>query len=75
MVLSEIHKVLCLIARKRCLLKKLVTDHFGLTSKVLFQDVITLSGTYVHDLLTTGPPRVVQDFLDTLRRIFPLLLT
>ena len=69
-VLSEIHKSLCLLVKKRCLLKRPTTDQFGLTSKALPQDVTAMSGIYVDDFLTTGPPKLVQDFMDTLRRLW-----
>ena len=39
-LLSEIHKSLCLITKKSSLLKKPSTDRFGLTSKVLPRDVV-----------------------------------
>ena len=43
---------------------------FGLTSKVLPRDVVALSGIYVDDFLTTGPPRVVHDFMTHLRKLW-----
>ena len=70
MVLSEIRKSLCLLVKKSCLLKRPKTDQFGLTSKALPQDVTAMSGIYVDDFLTTGPPILVQDFMDTLRRLW-----
>ena len=69
-VLSQTHKSLCLLAKKRCLLKTPVTDQRGLTPKVLLLDVIALSGVHVDDFLTTGPPPLAQDFTDTLRRLW-----
>ena len=57
-----------LLVKKRCLLKWPTTDQFGLTSKALPQDVTAMSGIYIDDFLTTGPPKLVQDFTDTLRR-------
>ena len=69
-LLSEIHKSLCLIAKQSSLLKKPSTDRFGLTSKVLPRDVVALSGIYVDDFLTTGPPRVVHDFMTHLRKLW-----
>ena len=69
-LLSEIHKSLCLLVKRRALLKRPRTDRFGLTSKVLPEDVIGLSGIYVDDFLTVGPPRLVQDFIDALRRLW-----
>ena len=69
-LLSEIHKSLCLITRKSALLKKPSTDKFGLTSKVLPSDVVALSGIYVNDFLTTDPPRVVRDFMTHLRKLW-----
>ena len=68
-LLSEIHKSLCLITRKSSLLKKPSTDKFGLTSKVLPHEVVALSGIYVNDFLTTGPPRVAHDFTTHLRKL------
>ena len=56
-LLSEIRKSLCLLVKQRALLKRPRTDRFGLTSKVLPEDVIGLSGIYVDDFLTVGPPR------------------
>ena len=62
-LLSEIHKSLCLITKKSALLKrKPSTDKFGLISKVLPDDVVALSGI-VDDFLPVGPPQVVHDFL------------
>ena len=69
-LLSEVHKSLCLLVKQRSLLKKPVTDQFGLTSKVLPRDVLALSGIYVDDFLTVGPPQLVHDFLTALRKLW-----
>ena len=69
-LLSEIHKSLCLLVKRRALLKSPQTDEFGLTSKVLPKDVLGLSGIYVDDFLSVGPPRLVHDFMDALRRLW-----
>ena len=69
-LLSEIHKSLCLLVKRRALLKSPQTDEFGLTSKVLPKDVLGLSGIYVDDFLSVGPPRLVRDFIDALRRLW-----
>ena len=69
-LLSEVHKSLCLLVKQRSLLKKPVADQFGLTSKVLPRDVIAMSGIYVDDSLTVGPPQLVHDFLTALRKLW-----
>ena len=69
-LLSEIHKSLCLLVKRRALLKSPQTDEFGLTSKVLPKDVLGLSGIYVDDFLSVGPPRLVHDVMDALRRLW-----
>ena len=38
------------------------TDHLGLTCRVPPEEVIAMSGIYVDDFLTAGPPPVVQVF-------------
>ena len=52
------------------MLKRPQTDEFGLTSKVLPKDVLGLSGIYVDDFVSVGPPRLVHDFIDALRRLW-----
>ena len=67
-LLSQIHKSLCLIVRQKSLLDHPSTDYLGLTARVQPSDVIALSGIYLDDFLTAGPQPVIQSFLDTLRR-------
>ena len=66
-ILSEIHTSLCLIVKTKNLLKKLETTSFGLTPKVRAEHVVAMSGIYVDDCLTFGPPGVVDAFMTTLR--------
>ena len=67
-ILSQVHKSLCLIVKRQSLQDHFpTTDSFGLTSRALpDQVVVALSGIYVDDFLTAGPPQVVQSFLAAL---------
>ena len=66
-LLSQIHRSLCLIVRQRSLHDHVpFTDHLGLTSRVPPEEVIAMSGIYVDDFLTAGPSPVVRSFLATL---------
>ena len=70
-LLSQIHRSLCLIVRQRSLQNHSPsTDHFSLTSRVPPQEVITMSGIYVDDFLTAGPSLVIRSFLTTLRKMW-----
>ena len=69
-ILSEIHKSLCLIVKTKNLLKKLETTSFGLTPKVKAEHVVAMSGIYVDDYLAVGPPGVVDAFTRTLRKLW-----
>ena len=44
------------------------TDHLGLTNQVPPHEVVAMSGIYVDDYLTVGPPSVVESFMLTLRK-------
>ena len=68
MILSQTHKSLCLLVKTKSLLKNLPTDQFGLTNSVLPEHVEALSGIYVDDYLTAGPPKLVGAFMNTLRK-------
>ena len=57
-ILSQIHKSLCLLVKTRSLLKNPSTDQFGLTNLVLPEHVEAMSGIYVDDYLTAGPPHL-----------------
>ena len=67
-LLSQIHRSLCLIVRKASLLDQPLVDHLGLTTTVLPEDIVAISGIYVGDFLTAGPKIVVHSYLATLRR-------
>ena len=68
-ILSQVHKSLCLIAKQQSSQDHLsTTDSFGLTSRVLPHQVVGLSGIYVDDFLAGGPPLVVHSFLASLRK-------
>ena len=69
-LLSEVHKSLCLIVKEASLFRHPTTDHLGLTARVSPTDVVALSGIYVDDFLTTGPQHVVEAFLNTLRKMW-----
>ena len=70
-LLSQIHRSLCLIVRQRSLQNHTPsTDHLGLTCRVPPEEVIAMSGIYVDDFLTAGPPSVVHSFLATLRKMW-----
>ena len=70
-LLSQIHRSLCLIVRQWSLHDHVpLTDHLGLTSRVPPQEVIAMSGIYVDDFLTAGPSPVVRFFLATLRKMW-----
>ena len=69
-LLSEVHKSLCLIVKEASLIRHPTTDHLGLTARVSPTDVVALSGIYVDDFLTTGPRHVVEAFLNTLRKMW-----
>ena len=70
-ILSQVHKSLCLIVKQQSLQDHSPTiDAFGLTSRVLPHQVVALSGIYVDDFLTAGPPLVVQSFLGALRKMW-----
>ena len=70
-LLSQIHRSLCLIVRQRSLQNHTPsTDHLGLTCRTLPQEVVAMSGTYVDDFLTAGPSPVVRSFLATLRKMW-----
>ena len=68
MILSQIHKSLCLLVKTKSLLKNPSTDQFGLTNLVLSEHVEAMSGIYVDDYLTAGPPKLVEAFMTTLRK-------
>ena len=69
-ILSQIHKSLCLLVKTKSLLKSPSTDRFGLTNLVLPEHVEALSGIYVDDYLTSGPPKLVEAFMTTLRKLW-----
>ena len=69
-ILSEIHESLCLVVKTRNLHKRAETTEFGLTPKVKAEHVIAMSGIYVDDDLTVGPPGVVDAFMTTLRKLW-----
>ena len=69
-ILPEIHKSLCLIVKTKDLLKKTDTTSFGLTPKVDAENATAMSGIYVDDYLTVGPPKVVDAFMTTLRKLW-----
>ena len=70
-ILSQVHKSLCLIVKQQSLQDHSpTTDAFGLTSRVLPDQVVALSGIYVDDFLTAGPPQVVRSFLAALRKMW-----
>ena len=70
-ILSQVHKSLCLIVKQQSLQDHSpTTDAFGLTSRVLPDQVVALSGIYVDDFLTAGPPLVVHSFLASLRKMW-----
>ena len=51
-------------------MKKLETTSFGLTPRVRAEHVVAMSGIYVDDYLTVGPPEVVDAFMTTLRKLW-----
>ena len=59
-ILSQIHKSLCLIVKTSSLLDKPSTSHLGFTNQVRPQEVVAMSGNYVDDYLTVGPPLIVE---------------
>ena len=63
-ILSQIQKSLCLIQENP------PTDHLGLTNRVKPHEVVAMSGVYVDDYLTAGPPSIVDSFMKTLRRLW-----
>ena len=70
-LLSQIHRSLCLIARQRSLQNHTPsTDHLGLTCRVPPNEVVAMSGIYVDDFLTAGPSPVVRSFLAILRKMW-----
>ena len=69
-ILSQIHKSLCLIVKTSSLKDDPPTDHLGLTTGVKPSEVIAMSGIYVDDYLTAGPPSIVDFFMKTLRRLW-----
>ena len=69
-LISQIHKSLCLIVKTSSLLSDPFTDHLGLTNKVPSHEVVAMSGTYVDDYLTVGPPSVVGSFMKTFRKMW-----
>ena len=69
-LLSQIHRSLCLIVRKASLLDQPLVDRLGLTTRVLPEDIVAISGIYVDDLLTAGPKIVVHSYLATLRQMW-----
>ena len=70
-LLSQIHRSLCLIVRQRSLHDHVrLTDHLGLTSRVPPQEVIAMSGIHVDDFLIAGPSLVVRSVLATLRKMW-----
>ena len=70
-LLSQIHRSLCLIVRQRSLQNHTPsTDHLGLTCRVPPEEVIAMSGIYVDDFLIAGPSPVVRSFLATLRKMW-----
>ena len=68
-ILSEIHKSLCLIVKTKNLLKRSETTAFGLAPKVRAEHVIAMSNIYVDDYLTVGPAGLVDAFMTTLRKL------
>ena len=67
-LLSEVHKSLCLIVKESSLISEPTTDSFGLTARVKPHDVAALSGIYVDDYLSVGPKKLLDDFLQQLRQ-------
>ena len=66
-ILSQIHKSLCLIVKQQSLQDHLPSaDHLGLTSRVLPHQVVALSGIYAHHWSSL----VVESFLDALRKMW-----
>ena len=63
MLISQIHKSLCLIVKTSSLLADPLTDQPGSS-----YEVVAMSGIYVDDYLTVGPPSVVESFMLTLRK-------
>ena len=70
-LLSQIHRSLCLIVRQRSLQNHTPsTDHLGLTCRAPPNEVVAMSGICVDDFLTAGPSPVVRSFLATLRKMW-----
>ena len=69
-ILSEFHKSLYLIVKARDLVKKMETTTLGLTPQVKAENVTAMSGICVDDYLTVGPPKVVDAFVTTLRKLW-----
>ena len=62
MILSEIPKSLCLIVKTKNHIKKAETAMLVLTPKVKAENVTAMSGIYVDDYFTVGPPKIVDAF-------------
>ena len=69
-ILSQIHKSLCVLVKTKFLLKNPSVDQFGLTNLVLLEHVEAMSGIYVDDYFTAGPPKFVEAFMNTLRKLW-----
>ena len=69
-LLSEVHKSLCLIVKQSSILADRSTDFTGLTSKVSPSDVVAMSGIYVDDFLNVGPRHVVTAYVTALRKLW-----
>ena len=69
-IVSQIHKSLCLTVKTSSLKDNPPTDHVGLTVRVKPHEVIAMSGIYVDDYLTAGLPSIVDSFMQTLRRLW-----
>ena len=63
-ILSEIHKSLCLIVKTKNLHKRAGTAEFGLTPKVRAEHVTAMA------YLKVGPPGVVDAFMTTLKKLW-----
>ena len=59
-----------LLVKTKSLLKNPSTDQFGLTNLVLPEHVEAMSRIYVDDYLTAGPPKLVEAFMTTLRKLW-----
>ena len=66
-VVSEIHRSICLLVRERDVLKDPSTLSTGLSQRGQPFNILALCGIYVDDYLAVGPKDVVNAFFDHLR--------